>query len=89
MDRAELDQLSSHELHDRALEKAREHLDVAFVWRLLKAVPVARAATGNLREADADIASLSALLTDFVRSGEGEVADNLRPLYIDYLLAHQ
>ncbi len=89
MDREELDRLSSHELHDRALEVARHHLDVAFLWELLKAVPVARAATGHVREADADIASLSALLTDFVRSGEGDVADTLRPLYIEYLLAHQ
>jgi hypothetical protein len=88
MDRDQLDAMSSHELHDKALDLARRRLDVGFVWTLLKAVPVARAAAGEVREADADITSLSALLSDFVHSGEGEVADSLRPLYIDYLAAH-
>ena len=87
--RAELEQLSSHELHDRAVRHAVTHLDVGFLWRLVKAVPVAEAAVGHLDEAKADVVSLSSLLTDVVTSGdETEVADALRPLYLDYLEAN-
>ena len=84
--RAELEQLSSHELHDRAVRRAVTHLDVGYLWRLVKAVPVAEAAAGHLNEAEADVVSLSSLLTDVVTSGdETEVAEALRPFYIDYL----
>jgi hypothetical protein len=88
MDRVELERMSSRELHDRAVEVARRRLDVGFLWSLVKAVPVAQAAEGNIEQADADIASVTALLTDVVHSGEGDVADGLRPLYIDYLEEH-
>jgi hypothetical protein len=88
VDRSKLAKLTSHELHDRALELARDRLDVGFLWSLLKAVPVARATQGDLGEADADIASVSALLSDVVGSGQGDVAEGLRPLYIDYLANH-
>ncbi|MFN2489485.1 MAG: hypothetical protein ABR529_07070 [Actinomycetota bacterium] len=88
MERRELEQMSSHELHDRAVDVARARLDVGFLWSLLKALPVAHAAEGDVRQADADIASVTSLLSDAVHSGEGEVADGLRPLYIEYLEAH-
>ena len=35
----ELDQLSSKELHDRAVHRARRHLDVRFYWEILSAIP--------------------------------------------------
>ena len=84
--RDELEQLSSDELHDRAVHHAVTHLDVGFLWRLIKAVPVAEAAAGHLNEAEADVVSLSSLLTDVVTSGdEPAVTDALRPLYLEYL----
>ena len=87
--REELDRLSSEELHDRAVRRAVTHLDVAFMWRLIKAVPVAEAAAGHVDEAETDILSLRALLTDLVTSGdEREVADALRPMYLAYLAEH-
>jgi hypothetical protein len=86
MDRSELETLSSEELHDRAIKHAVRHADVGFLWRLIKAVPVAEAAAGHLDEAESDVVSLSSLITDVVTSGdEPEVRDALRPLYIDYL----
>ncbi len=88
MDRGVLERMSSRELHDRAMEVARDRLDIGFLWSLLKAVPLAHAAEGHLKQADADIVSLTTLLTDVANSGEGDVADGLRPLYIDYLEAH-
>ncbi|CAN5672144.1 hypothetical protein BH20ACT23_BH20ACT23_18730 [soil metagenome] len=84
----ELDKLSTKELHDRAMARARRHLDVGFLWDLIKAVPVAEAAAGHKGEAEADVVSLTSLITDVLHSDEAEVAEQLRPLYIDYLAEH-
>jgi hypothetical protein len=81
----ELATLSSKELHDRAVERAVRHLDVGFLWRLLKAIPAAEAAAGHPDQAEADVSHLSAMLNELVHAGDGDVADALRPLYIDYL----
>jgi hypothetical protein len=86
--REELDKLSTRELHDRAMQRARHHLDVGFLWDLIKAVPVAEAAAGHKGEAEADVVSLSSLITDVLHSNEAEVAEQLRPFYIDYLAEH-
>lgn len=83
-----LDELSSKELHDLAVRYALRHLDIQFLIRLMKALPVAEAAAGQVDEAQADALTLRAHLDDLTDSGEGEVADLLRPLYIDYLRAH-
>ncbi len=83
--RQELDGMSSKELHDLAVHRAFRHLDVRFFWRLLEALPAAEAAAGDLGKADADIQTTMAHLNDITDSGEGETADLLRPLYIDYL----
>jgi hypothetical protein len=91
----ELDSLSSKELHDRAMKLARHHLDVKFLWALLREIPAAEAATGNLQQTDADIEGTPGtfnapfdLLADLMRSDEGALADALRPVYIDYLEKH-
>lgn len=80
-----LESLSSRELHDRAMERAVHHLDIGFLWRLLKAIPAAEATAGHPDQAEADVSHLSAMLNELAHAGEGEVADALRPLYIDYL----
>jgi hypothetical protein len=84
-DRATLEGMSSKELHDRALAEAARHLDVRFFWRLFEALPAAEAAIGEQDEAEADVMTLSGRLNDLTHSGEGELADALRPLYLEYL----
>jgi hypothetical protein len=84
----ELDRLSSKELHDLAVHHARRHLDVRFFWDLSSVLPVAEAAAGELDEADADLQTLSAHVDDLTDSGRGEVAERLRPFYLDYLRRH-
>ena len=84
----DLEQLSSKELHDRAIDMARRRLDVRFFWRLLRSVPAAEAAAGQIDEAETDVMSFVGHLNDISKSGEGEVADLLRPLYLEYLLEH-
>ena len=85
----ELDALSSRELHDRAVHRALHHADVKFLWDLLREIPAAEEIAGHPAEAGADLTQVSALIGDAVGSGEGEVADALRPIYIDYLKKHQ
>jgi hypothetical protein len=83
-----LEDLSSEELHDLAVRHARRHLDVGFFWQLLQRVPAAEAAAGKVEDADADVQRLSAHLDDLTDAGKGEVADMLRPFYLDYLQRH-
>jgi hypothetical protein len=90
-DREALERLPSKELHDRAVKLAEHRLDVSFLWQLLKSIPAAQAAAGHLPEAEADVAvgDLIPLLHDFSHAGEGDLADALRPMYIDYLAEHE
>ena len=86
--RDELEKLSSKELHDRAVRRALHHVDVEFFWELLRAIPAAEASEGHDDEAGRDITHLSVLLDDAIDSGEGDLADALRPLYLDSLEKH-
>ena len=88
MTRDELDALSSRELHDLAVRRALRHVDVEFLWELLRAIPAAEASEGHADEACRDVTHLSVLIDDAVGSGEGDVAEALRPLYLDYLVKH-
>jgi hypothetical protein len=83
-----LERLSSPELHDLAVSYARRHLDVKFFWELMKILPAAEAGAGALDEANNDIQRLSAHIDDVTDSGRGEVAELLRPFYLDYLRKH-
>jgi hypothetical protein len=83
-----LDRLSARELHDLAVRHALRRLDVAFFWRLLEYLPAAEAAAGELDEATADLQSLAAHIDDITDSGRGEIAELLRPFYLEYLRQH-
>jgi len=71
-----------------AVRYALRHVDIPFFVRLMKALPVAEAAAGELDEAEADAMTLRAHLDDVTDSGQGEVAELLRPMYLDYLREH-
>ena len=62
---------------------------MAFLWDLLKTIPEARAAAGDEERAETDIMRPLALLNDLVDADRGELADALRPYYIDYLAEHE
>jgi hypothetical protein len=87
-DRADLERLSSAELHDRATRVAWRRMDVAFLWHLLSTIPEARAAAGDEARSEMDIMRPLSLLNDLVDADRGELADALRPLYVDYLEKH-
>jgi hypothetical protein len=83
-----LDRLSSQELHDLAVSRAKRHVDVRFFWQLMQTLPTAEAAAGELDEAETDVLQLSAHVDDITDAGRGEVAEMMRPFYIDYLRRH-
>jgi hypothetical protein len=83
-----LERLTSPELHDLAVDHAKRHLDVRFYWNLLKILPAAEAGAGELDEANNDIQRISSHVDDVTDSGKGEVAELLRPFYLDYLREH-
>jgi hypothetical protein len=84
----QLEKLPTRELHDRALRRAEKHLDVRFFWSLLEMIPEAEAIGGDVGEADFDVVSSRGLITDALHSGDGKLAEALRPVFIDYLQKH-
>lgn len=83
-----LDRLSSRQLHDLAVRRARRHADVRFFYDLMNTLPMAEAAAGRADKWESDIMRLSAHVDDVTDAGHGEIADLLRPLYLDYLRKH-
>jgi hypothetical protein len=85
--REELEALPIKELHDRALETARKHVDVGFLWEVVKALPVAEEAIGDDQRSKVDIMRPLALINDFLYDTDsGALGEALRPMYVDYLL---
>jgi hypothetical protein len=84
----DLDSLSTHELHDRAVHRAEHHLDFKFFWRLLQLIPAAQTVSGDSGEGEYDIQSSKGLISDALRSGDGQLGEALRPVFIDYLREH-
>jgi hypothetical protein len=85
--REELEALPIKELHDRAIETARKHLDVGFLWDVVKALPVAEEAIGDDQRSKVDIVRPLALINDFLYDTDsGALGEALRPMYVDYLL---
>ncbi len=83
-----LDELSTLELHDRAIARAERHLDVKFFWNLLKLIPAAQALSGDEGEAEYDLQFSKGKIYDAMHSGDGQLGEALRPVFIDYLRKH-
>ncbi|UGS37803.1 hypothetical protein [Capillimicrobium parvum] len=83
-----LEELSSKELHDLAVSRAKRHLDLRFFWRLAQILPAAEAGAGDMEGAEADVQMLRAHIDDITASGRGEVVETLRPFYVEYLREH-
>jgi hypothetical protein len=83
-----LNGLSAQVLHDLAVRRAKQHLDVRFFYELMKLLPVAEAGAGELEKSENDIMQLSAHVDDVTDSGRGDVAELMRPFYVDYLRRH-
>jgi hypothetical protein len=85
----DLDALSSRELHDLAIRRARHHLDVGFLWDLLRELPAGETIAGHPDHAEADALHLSALIGDTIDADDSDIVEALRPFYLDYLSKHR
>jgi hypothetical protein len=83
-----LDRLSAKELHDLAIQRAKRHFDVGFYWRLLQVLPMAETVAGKYEDVENDLDTTLGHIDDVTDAGEGEVAEQLRPFYLDYLRDH-
>jgi hypothetical protein len=54
----------------------------------MRVLPAAEAGAGEFDEAEADVMRMSAHVDDVTDAGRGEVAELLRPFYLDYLRRH-
>jgi hypothetical protein len=85
---AELDELPTEELRERAFELARERHDAAFFWSVLRHLPHADDAEsldGSLGSFGASVDDAVALWREFSGHGYGESEPLLRAAFIDYL----
>jgi hypothetical protein len=84
-----LEGLSAEKLHDLAVHHALRHVDVKFFWDLLKILPAAEVVADRPEDADMDVFTMRGHIDDITDSGRGEVAEGLRPFYIEYLRKHE
>jgi len=62
--------------------------DNPYKVEIAREIPEGEAVAGHADHAAADVTQLSAMISDVLGSGEPDVADSLRPLYLDYLEKH-
>ena len=82
----DLGPFTTKELHDRAFKLAERRLDVAFFWKVFRAIPQAEAIEGRPDDAEADAHYISQWLGDFFEARD--LGDALRPFYVEYLVEH-
>lgn len=88
-DLAELERLNTEELRDRAVALARQRWDVRFFWRLMRMLPAAEAAAGDMEGSQASVAQASGFFYEALAAeNDPQVQEALRPVYIDYLSQH-
>jgi hypothetical protein len=89
---AELDQLSTEELRERAFALARERRDIGFFWSVLRHLPHADDAEeldGSLGSYGASVDDAVALWRELTGHGYAEAEPLLRAAFIDYLTHRQ
>lgn len=83
----ELDQLSSHELRERAMKLARRRMDLKFLWNLIEMIPAAEEAEGRPDKLAADVESTWTWIDDLLHP-DPALDEALRPVFLEYLREH-
>ncbi|HET6713397.1 MAG TPA: hypothetical protein VFI59_06790 [Actinomycetota bacterium] len=85
--RDDLESLSSHQLHDRAVDMGKAEGDIDWLWGLLGSIPAAEGQLGELDDSGLDISHIVSAINGYVRA-DRSTEETLRPQYVDYLLEH-
>jgi hypothetical protein len=83
----ELDGLSSHELRERAMKRARHRIDVKFFWNLIEMIPAAEEAEGRPDKLASDVEAMWTWVNDLVHPDDA-TEEALRPVFLEYLREH-
>jgi hypothetical protein len=84
----DLDSLTSAQLHDRAIGSAKAGKDIEWLWHVLRSIPAAEGAVGDLDTSGMDVAATVSAINGYLRA-DPAVSDTLRPQYIVFLLEQQ
>jgi hypothetical protein len=80
----QLDQLSTRELHHRAVSTAEHRHDLKFFYQLVEYFPMAEVVASADRDEEQAAHQIAGKLRELVPGG-GRLDEALRPIYIDYL----
>jgi hypothetical protein len=85
---AELDQLSTEELRERAFDRARDRRDLRFFWSLFEHLPVSGDGTDGSLGIQSTVDDAIALWKESTGHEYGDREPLIRAVFIDYLLKH-
>ena len=85
--REDLETMTSHDLHDRAIGSAKAEDDLDWLWHLLRSIPAAEGQVGDLEDSGMDVASTVSAINGYTRA-DRDLPGTLRSRYVDYLLEH-
>jgi hypothetical protein len=83
--RDDLETMTSHDLHDRAIGMAKAEGDLDWLWQLLRSIPAAEGEVGDLDDSGMDTVSTISAINGYIRA-DRDLPEILRSQYIDYLL---
>ncbi len=84
----DLDAFSTSQLHEQAIGFAKANGDLEWLWHLLRSIPATEGQIGDLDDSEMDVASTVSAINGYLRV-DRDLADTLRPQYIDYILEQQ
>jgi len=85
--REDLETMTSHDLHDRAIGSAKAEDDLDWLWHLLRSIPATEGEVGDLEDSGMDVAGTVSAINGYARA-DRDLPDILRTQYVDYLLEH-
>lgn len=83
--RDDLETMTSHDLHDRAIGMAKAEGDLDWLWQLLRSIPAAEGEVGDLDDSGMNTVSTISAINSYIRA-DRDLPETLRSQYIDYLL---
>src|SRR5438128_8967125 len=88
IDRTDLEDFATSQLHDRAIGFAKANGDLDWLWGLLGSIPAAEGQVGDIEGSGMDVAATVSAINAYLRA-DLDLSETMRPHYIDYILEQQ